>query len=126
MAGYHAIRVAELIQVEIADLLLQQIKDPRVKMTIVLRVEVSPDLRHARVYISHTTETAQRTALEGLLYAAGFMRNQLGKRLKLRYIPQLDLKLDTSIAYGVRISHLLNTLVSTGTLKNQDSSDPHA
>jgi ribosome-binding factor A len=111
MVGYRAIRVAELIQAEIADIILRQMKDPRVTMTIISRVEVSPDLRHARVYISHTgTETEQRAALEGFLHAAGFIRKQLGKRLTLRYIPQLDFKLDTAIAYGVRISHMLNTL----------------
>jgi ribosome-binding factor A len=72
MAGYRAIRVAELIRAEIADLLLRQIKDPRVNITIVSRVEASPDLRHTRVYVSRTgTETAQQAALEGFLHATG-------------------------------------------------------
>jgi ribosome-binding factor A len=127
MAGYRAIRVAELIQAEIADLLLRQLKDPRLTMTTISHVEVSPDIRHACVYVSHMgSEAEQRAAVAGLLHAAGFIRNQLGKRLKLRYIPQLDFKLDTAIAYGVRISRILNTLMPSNTSEDTDSSDPHA
>jgi ribosome-binding factor A len=126
MTSYRAVRVAELIQAEIADLLLRQLKDPRLHMTTVSRVEVSPDLRYARIYISHTgNETEQQAAVEGFLHANGFIRSQLGKRLKLRYVPQLDFKLDSAIAYGVRISRMLNTLVSSETSKDLDSSDSH-
>jgi ribosome-binding factor A len=127
MSGYRAIRVAELIQVEIADLLLRHLKDPRLAMTTISHVEVSPDLRHACVYVSHTgSEAEQQAAVAGFLHATGFIRNQLGKRLKLRYIPQLDFKLDTAIAYGVRISHILNTLAPSSASEDADSSDRHA
>jgi ribosome-binding factor A len=126
MTSYRAIRVAELIQAEIADLLLRQLKDPRLHMTTISRVEVSPDLRYARVYISHAgNEAEQQAAVEGFLHAHGFIRSQLGRRLKLRYVPQLDFKLDSAIAYGVRISHMLNTLVSSDTSEDLDSSNSH-
>ena len=112
MPSYRPIRVGELIQSEIADLMLRQLKDPRLEMVTISHVEVAADLRYARVYVSHLgSETEQQTALEGFECAAGFIRKQLGKRLKLRYVPQLTFQLDTAIAYGVRISHMLHDLV---------------
>ena len=112
MAGYRPRRVAELIQTEIAELLLRHLKDPRLKMATISRVEVSPDLRHARVYVSHVGSAAeQQGAMAGFHQATGFIRSHLGKRLKLRYVPQLAFQLDTTIAYGVRVSRLLQELL---------------
>jgi len=112
MTGYRPIRVAELIQAEIADLLLRQLKDPRLTMATISRVVVSPDLRHARVYVSHVgSEAEQQAAMAGFQQAKGFIRRHLGKRLQLRYVPQLDFQLDTAIAYGVRVSRLLQDLL---------------
>jgi len=127
MASYRPVRVGELIQTEIADLLLRQMKDPRLNMATVSRVEVSPDLRYARVYISHMgNEVEQRMAIEGFLHAAGFIRNQLGKRLKLRHVPQLSFKLDTTIAYGVRISSILNDLITVGATNEAEGASTDA
>ncbi len=112
MTSYRPARVGELIQTELAALLLKDLKDPRLELTTVSHVEVSPDLRHARVYISRMGKTEeQETALEGFQRAAGFIRGQLGKRLKLRHVPKLEFVIDTGIAYGVRISSMLNKLV---------------
>lgn len=119
MTGYRAIRVAELIQAEIAALLLRQLKDPRLQMATVSRVEVSADLRHARVYVSHAgSEAEQQAAVDGFQRAAGFIRTQLGKRLKLRYIPLLEFKLDAAIAYSVRISSVLHNLLPADSAEN--------
>jgi ribosome-binding factor A len=127
MTSYRPVRVGELIQTEIADLLLRQMKDPRLNMATVSRVEVSPDLRYARVYISHMgNEVEQRMAIEGFLHATGFIRNQLGKRLKLRHVPQLSFKLDTTIAYGVRISSILNDLTTAGTTNESEGASSDA
>ncbi len=112
MASYRPVRVGELIQAELAELLLRALKDPRLQMVTVSHVEVSPDLRHARVYISRVgSAEEQQSALVGFERATGFVRGRLGKRLKLRYVPKLDFVIDTGIAYGVRISHMLNELV---------------
>jgi ribosome-binding factor A len=112
MAGYRPIRVAELIQAEMAELLLRHLKDPRLKMATISRVEVSPDLRHARVYVSRVGNAAeQQAAMAGFHQAAGFIRSHLGKHLHLRHVPQLTFQLDTAIAYGVRISRLLQDLL---------------
>ena len=116
MPGFRPIRVGELIQAEIAELLLRHLKDPRLKMSTISHVDVSPDLRHAKLYISHVGGKAeQEAAIEGFNHATGFIRRQLGKRLKLRYVPQLSFQLDTAIAYGVKVSHMLNELVSSET-----------
>lgn len=112
MTSYRPARVGELIQVELATLLLKELKDPRLELTTVSHVEVSPDLRHARVYISRVGEAEeQENALRGFQRAAGFIRGRLGKRLKLRYVPKLEFVIDTGIAYGVRISSMLNELL---------------
>ncbi len=112
MTNYRPARVGELIQAELAALLLKDLKDPRLQLATVSQVEVSPDLRHARVYISRVGNTEeQENALEGFQRAAGFIRGRLGKRLKLRYVPKLDFVIDTGIAYGVRIASILNELV---------------
>ncbi len=112
MTSYRPARVGELIQTELAALLLKDLKDPRLELTTVSHVEVSPDLRHARVYISRVGSVEeQENALAGFQRAGGFIRGRLGKRLKLRYVPKLEFVIDTGIAYGVRISSMLNELV---------------
>ena len=127
MAGYRPARVGELIQAELAQLLLQGLKDPRLHMTTISYVDVSPDLRYARVYISRLgSETEQSAALAGFKRATGFIRGQLGKRLKLRYIPQLTFVLDTGIAYGVRISSILNELDIPEAAPDEESDISHA
>ncbi len=114
MASFRPARVGELIQAEIATLLARGLKDPRLEMSTVSYVDVSPDLRQARVYISRLgSEVEQDEMLVGFQRATGFIRGQLGKRLKLRYIPQLIFELDTGIAYGVRISSILNDIIET-------------
>ena len=122
MASYRPARVGELIQAELATLLMRGLKDPRLEMSTVSYVEVTPDLRHARVYISRLGSEAEQDAmLQGFQRAAGFIRGQLGRRLKLRYIPQLTFELDTGIAYGVRISSMLNKLTATSATEESEA-----
>ena len=127
MQNYRPTRVAELLQSEIADLLLRQLKDPRLSMATISRVDVSPDLREARVYVSRVgDENEQKEAMEGFARAVGFIRSQLGKRVKLRYTPNLTFILDTAIADGVRISRLLHDLTSASVTDADESDPPHA
>lgn len=127
MSRYRPTRVGELLQAEIAQLLLRQLKDPRLSMVTISRVEVSADLRHACIYISRIgSETEQRAALQGFEHATGFIRGQLGKLLKLRYTPELTFKLDTTIAYGVRISRILHDLIPTPPREPAESDTLHA
>src|SRR5262249_10133386 len=127
MTRYRSTRVGELLQAEIAHLLLRQLKDPRLSMTTISRVEVSSDLRHACIYISRIgSEIEQRAALQGFEHAAGFIRGQLGKHLKLRYTPELTFRLDTTIAYCVRISRILHDLIPILPVESVESDTSHA
>ena len=125
MQNYRPTRVGELLQAEIADLLLRQLKDPRLSMATISRVDVSPDLREARIYVSRVgSEDEQKDTMAGFDRAVGFIRGQLGRRLKLRYTPTLTFLLDTAIADGVRISRLLHDLTSTSDAAQGEP--PHA
>ncbi len=126
MQNHRPTRVAELLQSEIADLLLRQLKDPRLRMATISRVDVSPDLREARVYVSRVgNEDEQKETMEGFARAVGFIRSQLGKRVKLRHTPSLTFKLDTAIADSVRISRLLHDLTSASAA-GEEGGSPHA
>jgi ribosome-binding factor A len=105
-------RVAEQLREEISLLMTREIKDPRVRLASVSSVDVSPDLRHARVMVSAVGEDRDRhDVVQALRHAEGFVRAQLGQRLEnLRSIPRLRFELDESIAYSVRISSVLRDL----------------
>lgn len=107
-------RVADLLQKEVADLIFRRVKDPRVANITVTGVDVSPDLKYARVFFCVMTGVADAKAKEeassGLDKAKGFIRQELGKRLRLRFIPQLDFHYDTSFEYGDRIERILKDL----------------
>ena len=101
-------RVGEAVQGLIAELLLREIKDPRIGLVTVTAVKVSPDLRHARVYFSCLGDAARRTeTLRGLTSAAGFMRTQVARSLKLRVAPEIVFEFDPSLEQAERISRLL-------------------
>jgi ribosome-binding factor A len=101
-------RVGEQIQRELAGLLREELKDPRLGMISVSGVEVSRDLAHARVYVSVLggEETVVET-LKVLNKAAGFLRHQLGQRMRIRVIPQLRFLYDESLAEGARMDALI-------------------
>ena len=102
-------RINDLIRKEISELLSREIKDPRLKGILsVTEVVTSPDLKHAKVYISVMGSAAEKKQVQdGLVSASGFLRRSLGERLSLRYIPELNFRLDESIERG---SHLLELI----------------
>lgn len=102
-------RVAELLQRELAEMITFELKDPRLGMTNVTRVEMTPDLRVARVYVS-TLDDEDRTgkaALAALEHASGYLRRQLGQRVELRFLPELKFLYDPGVAAGMRIDALI-------------------
>ncbi|MEW6522156.1 MAG: 30S ribosome-binding factor RbfA [Bacillota bacterium] len=104
-------RVAEAIKEEISDILQNDMKDPRIGFASVVRVQVSPDLRAAKVHVSVLgDEEARRKTMAGLDSGTGFIRSELGKRLRLRHTPEVVFVLDDSIEHGVHISKLLMDL----------------
>lgn len=101
-------RVGEQIQRELAGILQEELKDPRLGMISVCGVEVSRDLAHARVYISVLgAEEDVSETINVLNKAAGFLRHQLGQRMRLRVIPQLRFLYDESLAEGARMDALI-------------------
>jgi ribosome-binding factor A len=104
-------RVADQIRMEVADILMRRIKDPRVRSVTVTDVELTSDLRLARIYVTTMErDEAERQVFDGLAKAAGFIRVELGKRLALRYLPDLTFIKDISGPRGDRILQLLDSL----------------
>ena len=114
--GYkRAERVADQIRMEIADILLRKTKDSRLHAVTVTDVELTADLRLARVYVTTMRQgEAEQVVMSGLQRAAGFIRGELGKRLSLRYSPSLEFHQDTSGPRGDRILSLLEGLRREG------------
>jgi ribosome-binding factor A len=103
-------RINEEVQKEVSRLIRLEIKDPRIdSMTSVVAVEVAPDLKHAKIYISVLgDEESRQNTYQGLRSAAPFMRSQLAKRINLRNTPELTFVMDQSIEYGVKMSKLID------------------
>ena len=104
-------KLGELIAVELSDLLRTRLKDPRVGFASITRVEVSGDLRYAKVFVSVMgTTDEQEESMKGLKHAVGFLRHELASRLTLRYMPELTFKLDTSIEQGAHVLELIRQI----------------
>lgn len=103
-------RVNEEVQKELSRLIRMEIKDPRINpMTSVVAVEVAPDLKHAKVYISVLgDEESKNSTYQGLKSAAPYMRRELAKTINLRNTPELTFVMDQSIEYGVNMSKLID------------------
>lgn len=91
-------RVAELVKAEIADMITKGLKDPRIGFVSIMAVKMSPDLRYANVYVSlYGSESEKKSSLVGLQHSAGFIRRALGKKLRLRYTPEVRFFEDTTL-----------------------------
>ncbi|MFQ7292659.1 MAG: 30S ribosome-binding factor RbfA [Monoglobales bacterium] len=101
-------KINEEVRRELANI-IRELKDTRIPMmTSVVAVNVTNDLRYAKAYISVMgDEETQKKAMEGLKSAAGFVRREIGKRIDLRYTPELIFELDHSIEHGAHIEELL-------------------
>ncbi|HEY8450178.1 MAG TPA: 30S ribosome-binding factor RbfA [Bacillota bacterium] len=106
-------RVAEAVRAELSELLQKELKDPRLGFASVVQVEMSRDLRHAKIYVSvYGSDQERADTLAALEKASGFLRRELTRRLRLRYAPQLVFIADDSIRHGARINELLKQLKS--------------
>lgn len=114
-------RVDELLREEIGVVLSREIADPRIGFATITRVETTPDLRHAEVWVSVIGQPAERTAaLTALGRAMPFIRHRLGAQLRLRRIPEFHVRLDDTAERGTRVLRLLSDLEAGG------SPDPEA
>ncbi|MET0015659.1 30S ribosome-binding factor RbfA [Oscillibacter sp.] len=112
MASNRIGRINEEIQRELAAQ-IRSLKDPRVSstgMVSVTRVNTTPDLRYAQVFISVLDKAQEKDVLKGLKSAAGFLRRELGAALRLRYTPELQFVADDSIEHGAHILELLRSM----------------
>ena len=108
MSFKRATRVADLIKADIADILLREIGDPRIKSVTITGVNLTDDLRFARVFfVEMGKDTCDPKTRAALGNATGFLKKELGKRLKLRYVPDIIFVCDESFAYGSKIDKLL-------------------
>lgn len=111
MAKFRVGRVGEQIKKELSHILQNDIKDPRIGFITVTGVEITNDLSQAKVYLSVLGDDEQKEGtLKALEQAGGFIRSELGKRVRLRHTPELIFKFDASIEYGSRIDQLLRNL----------------
>lgn len=104
-------RVSDLIRMEIADILLREVRDPRVRNVTITGVKMSSDLRTARIFfVPLGEETCSEDILEGLKRASKFLRRELAKKIQLRYVPEIIFAYDSSFEYGDRIDRLLASI----------------
>jgi ribosome-binding factor A len=119
LPGSRASRVSDLVKREVADLLMRRVKDPRVKAITITGVDVSKDLRYAKVYFSLIGDEKDiRLAQAGLDSAKGFIKREIGLRLELKHVPDIVFKHDPSLEEGSRMEKLLQKI------KEDDFSSP--
>ena len=104
-------KLGDLIQRELSDLLQRELRDPRVGMITITGVDVSPDISHAKVLYTTLDPAHVPEAAKGLKRAAGFLRSQLAKRIKLYSTPELRFEYDESVERGDRLSRLIDSVI---------------
>jgi ribosome-binding factor A len=113
MAKVRVSRVGEQIKKEISTIVRNEVKDPRIGFLTITDVELSGDMQHAKVYVSVLgSEEERNDTLQALQKAAGFVRSELGKRIRIRHTPEILFTIDRSLDYSERINKVLKGLES--------------
>jgi ribosome-binding factor A len=111
MEGKRSEKVADVIQQEISQMLVKTLKDPRIGFVTITRVLVSEDCRLAKVYFSVAgTPVEKERSTEGLNSAKGYVRRELGRRMRLKYTPEIVFEFDPSIEYAIHIGEVIHRL----------------
>ena len=113
-------RVSDQMKQEIADILMRKIKDPRIGFVTVTDVDLSDDLRNAKVFVSVYGSGKDET-LKGLTSAAAFIRSELGRRMRLRIVPEILFRFDQSVEQGAHVMELLRDIENKN--ENKDPGD---
>ena len=114
-------RIASEIMREAERIIREDVSDPRTEcMFSITHVDVTRDLRYAKVYVSVYEEEKREPMMKALKSAAGFIRHNIGRRVQLRYTPELLFELDTTIEYGVHIASLINEVRRTEGSQSDD------
>ena len=112
-------RVAEQIRRELAELIRLELKDPRVNLVTSTDVEITPDYAHAKVFYTTLASDEQRAELErGLKHSAGFLRREIGRRVRIHHNPELHFVYDASVERGSRLSQLIDQAVKSDEKKS--------
>ena len=112
-------RVSDLLKEEISQMLLREVKDPHIGFITITDVEVSKDLQVAKVYYTILGDKKQlRESAQALNRVSRFIKRQLGKRLRMRYIPDIIFRYDHSLEYGDKIDHILSHLENSEKMDN--------
>lgn len=119
-------KLGEQIAAEVSDLLRTRVKDPRVGFASITHVEVSGDLRHARIFVSVMgSPDEKKSTIEALHHATGFLRHELAGRLTVRFMPEIVFKLDNSIEQGAHILGLIRQLETQETSSQTSNEVAH-
>lgn len=122
MSSHRNLRVAEAIREVVANAILFEVHDPRVRNVTVLAAEVSPDLRHAKVFVTVTGDNRdERRVMQGLQSARGFLQSKVAARLQTRITPELKFEIDNSTKRTSELLKLIESTVSADTGENADS-----
>lgn len=122
MSKHRPNRLAETLKEEISQLIRVELKDPRIGFVTLTSVDVADDLSHAKVYVSVLgTEEEGNASLDALNRAAGFVRSEIGKRVRLRHVPSIVFKYDPSIQHGAHIARLLKDVGVSDEPSREDS-----
>lgn len=110
--AYRLERINEELKKELSDIIKKQLKDPRIpELVSVSQVKVTNDLRYAKTFVSiYGDKQQQEEAINGLENAKGFLRREIGKRIRIRYIPELIFEIDDSLEYGMHIDSILRDI----------------
>ena len=120
-APNRSFKVSDQIQRDLSELIARELKDPRVGMVTINAVEVTPDYAHAKVFFSTLAGSQTVDAvLEGLQKASGFLRRELGKRIRIHTTPQLHFVFDQSLERGADLSKLIEQAVSISAAGESD------
>lgn len=110
--AYRLERINEELKKELSDIVKSQLKDPRIpELVSISQVKVTNDLRYAKVFVSiYGDKQQQEEAINGLESARGFLRREIGKKIRIRCIPELIFEVDDSIEYGIHIDSILRDI----------------
>lgn len=127
MAYQRIDRISEEVRREVDRIIRDELNDPRISGTYsITRADVAKDLSHAKIYVSVLEEEKRQDLVKALNKASGFIRRELGRNMIIRYSPELTFVNDDNIAYGVKISQLLNQVLpesNSGEVTNHEAND---
>src|SRR4051812_42298902 len=127
MKAHRPARMAEVIREVAAETILFELRDPRIKMVTVTRVEVSGDLQNAKIYVSIMgDQKTQDLCMHGLEHSAGFIQSKLGSRLKTRFTPTVRFYLDEGVKKSIEVTRLINEALAQSKPKEPEPSEAAA